>query len=370
MPRKVRLDNSSERSLALRADAEAKVTRWRYTTGPVYDPRPHYAERLGMLRVKHLRKRPAKLDGIYQYGFDDVGRLLIARRHGGIADQFYEELFEHQEERIDFVCIGLGESKVGIRGVVHLERGRVVAYERTGATWKHEERYFYEDAHVTRIETKASNDNREMRVFELSWNGPSLQTIFERAQTGKLFPVYEALRPDEPRLEDLVPELTNLLVEHIPKVVAAAAITEPAYCVALVYDAEGSILPPELGVGLERQRMQWIASKGNEVIHYVWSSADYERFDDGTLQIDNRRVYDVSKALLRSLHVKGTENPAIMLLARVAAKLNQFDWSAWLPVTDDFVVIPLSLEGGFRSAAVNVAIPAERRKVLRRKKLL
>lgn len=344
---------------ALRRDAEARVARWVWATGPLHDLRPFWPERLGIARGKTLARAPTKRAGRYAYGFDADGRIVVERHHASLAGQFHEEIFRHGVDRIEVAIIGQGDDAVGATAVLELRDGRPSAYERIGDGWRIRERYSYAGDRMARIETVDTRDGAppEHRDYVLAWQGDgaeaTLRAIACASAGGVPYPVYEAPDPStarQPSLASLARALERLLVELVPRVVARAAITEPAYGVALVFDDDGTPLPPELAVGLERQRLAWIAAHREGAQAYLWSPEDFERFDDGTLALDDAALLAAAKAYLGRLDPDVLEARAVALLARVARRLQALDWRGLLPVTEDFVVAPVRLSGGIAAA--------------------
>ncbi len=365
MPRQPRRPSYAK----LKAEAESKVVRWQWASGPLHDPRPYWAERLRIQRGKPLAKAPALKTVAYRYGFDAADRLVVALRTTEFKDQVYDEFFFHDGDTTTGYDFDSYDKTSFARVEIQLQGDKPMSHTRSGKGWTLRETYHYEDDRLARIETFASRGTPQTQAYFLDWDADTgaLRSIATFGSKGTRYLVYEAPRRGGPPLKTLASALEELLVERLPRVIAAARIQETAYCVALVYDEEGSPLPPELGVGLERQRQGWAREHGKETRSYVWSPEDYELFDRDELQVTDREVRDRSRAVLRALEEKGSVEPALALLARVAARLNKLDWSALLPITSDFVVCPVSLGGGVRKKDQSIALPSRRRAALQRK---
>jgi hypothetical protein len=129
------------------------------------------------------------------------------------------------------------------------------------------------------------------------------------------------------------------LVRAIPEVVRRAAIREPAYCLVVAWSG-AVLLPPVLGVGLERERLEWRAV-GSE---HGWAAPEFEHFAASPLDLDGADVVRVCERMRELLQRSTARGRLESLLRDVARDLNRLDWSKILPVTDDFVVFPSDVE--------------------------
>jgi hypothetical protein len=108
---------------------------------------------------------------------------------------------------------------------------------------------------VTSIRTVGPND--PPRIFRCEWAGGALQRItVEQEGTGRVVEVFVSL---EPMAVDEVTALEALLLDTILERVRAFAVDSPAYALLLVESDGYDAVPPELAIGLAREREAWRA---------------------------------------------------------------------------------------------------------------
>jgi hypothetical protein len=171
-------------------------------------------------------------------------------------------------------------------------------------------------------------------------------------------------------IESLFKSMHKRLLDLIPKAVAKAKIKEPAYCLAIAYDAENDELPPILGVGLEKERQHWIATEGKDAKARIWNPAEYARYEDGTLDIDGPDLERDSERFLQMVLMKEALHIPQKLLNTVAADLNKRNWKGILNTTDDFVVFATDLEGDDLKKNIKDGVPEKKRKLLKSRRLV
>src|SRR6185436_19485370 len=102
----VRFRDLKREYFALKKACEAKVTRWEWTAGDRYDPRPLWYERHKTKPGKVLDENSPKW--AFQYGFDDAGLLWVTRQRSEVDGQFTEvfhvkkgDAVEHSQYQAD-----------------------------------------------------------------------------------------------------------------------------------------------------------------------------------------------------------------------------------------------------------------------------
>lgn len=351
------------------ADAESRVVRWVWATGPLHEPLPYWPHRLGLPLGRARTGPPKRLAGAYSYGFDAADRLVIARHHAHLPGQADVRLLDWTDDAVAIAHIAQGERRVGFTGRLRLEGGRPVSYEASGPGWSVSETYHHDSDRLVRIEV-APNPPEPARTYTLTWDRRRVVRVDLLGRNGAGTPVWEVPRRGGPPLKALVREVERRLVEAVPRAVAAASVDEPVCFLGLVFDTEGSVLPPELMLGLARDRDRWLATHGRDARAYLWSPEDHPGFDDGSLVLDDKPLLAACRALMKRVQGRRTEGLALAGLARACAALNARSWADVVPVTDDFVVVPVRLQGGVRRAHARVAVPPDRLTSWRRLGLL
>jgi hypothetical protein len=185
------------------------------------------------------------------------------------------------------------------------------------------------------------------------------------------------------RIDGILLKIEALLVSHIPKVVKAAKLREPVYCLRIWYNGTDSLetAVPWLMLVKESTRKSFIRKHGKKAPYYIWC-ADEATNDESTntvqsfnVQIDNEELvkqYGLWYEHLCDLDDDEELQPFREMSQRVAAKLNTLDWSAIVPVTDDFVVFPADGSHTFCDdlGDLNASVPEERLNLLRSRNLL
>ncbi len=138
-------------------------------------------------------------------------------------------------------------------------------------------------------------------------------------------------------------ELRRRLFEQVLGRVEALEVEGAIYCLALAWSpGQPSSLPPLLAVGLESERREWIAEYGDDgAAQYMWSPAEFSRFDEPALDLATDKIREISGALNREYFARSSESGA---WAEVSAMLNDLATTLYLAVsmsavqtTSDFV---------------------------------
>ena len=180
------------------------------------------------------------------------------------------------------------------------------------------------------------------------------------------------------RIDGVLLKIEALLVSNIPKVVKAANLREPVYCLRIWYNGTDSdeTAVPWLMLVKESTRKSFISKHGKKALYYIWAADEAtstgQSFD---VQIANNELvelYGVWYDHLCDLDDDEELQPFREMTQRVAAKLNTLDWAAIVPATDDFVVFPADGSHTFCDdlGDLNASVPAERLNLLRSRNLL
>lgn len=118
-----RLDEclSSARSqyAELRDDAAHTVTRWEWSSSlPRYELDPLYFLDDSSRRGAGSIRRPASTQHKHLYGFDEAGRLRVARNHTEFDEQYYEQFFLYGEAEVTALLFDYGVEKNPIRAAL------------------------------------------------------------------------------------------------------------------------------------------------------------------------------------------------------------------------------------------------------------
>lgn len=137
-----------------------------------------------------------------------------------------------------------------------------------------------------------------------------------------------------------------MLSEAIPRVIARAGISEPAYCGVLGYSREAeAFLPPAVGVGLDRERQTWRREHGRRVKDIILNPAEFSHFATPTLTLNGGILGELCAQANVVIRHKHRERDAIQLLNQVAGDLAAGSWRGILATTEDFLVYATDDEG-------------------------
>jgi hypothetical protein len=160
------------------------------------------------------------------------------------------------------------------------------------------------------------------------------------------------------------------LLEAIPKAVQKARVKEPAYCVAMVYDSATDGLPPRLAIGLDSERQAHISREGEDAKEIIWEPKKFGRYKPGKIDLVAPDLdYDSGKLLQMILMKEALWVPR-RLLSEIARELAGRNWRGILPVTDDFIVYAVDVDGDDLAKNFKEGVPEAKRKLLRSRRLL
>lgn len=150
--------------------------------------------------------------------------------------------------------------------------------------------------------------------------------------------------------QEVLDRAVNLIVEHVPPMIADARITDRAFCVLLgVYNQNP--LPPKIGVGLESERANLTAAYPNDAGDSIWNPDEYKHYFVEGLRERSKELADLSDELNRTVDSAFDREPWDMKLLglpkqlcnQAAARLARHDWSSVLNTTEDFVVVTATI---------------------------
>lgn len=341
----------------VKAECEAKVVSWRWATVDKADPDPFWSQKYGYPAGRWLKVPPSDPHGDYRHGADDEGRFVVVREGSGFKGRFDEEFYYYTPDRIEVI----GYDRFLPRKVVEvswysLDSGRPVRSERlniNATTAKVAEYRYQNDRLVEEIvyqrglvrnerverhyhfqyDDRGRLDRIEFEYFYLDGQRENVRgLVYRRPKKG------ESIARSSSEIEEL-------LVQLIPDKLRAARVSEPLFCLLLVYDWEGNPpLPPLLALGPQSLRQRAREKHGREARCYLWNPADYPTFGAAELELTDAKLLEACDLLNQMMSSRDYFQPARTLLNKVAARLQQHDWRGILETTDDFFVAAVDLE--------------------------
>lgn len=345
----------------LKEEAESRVSRWVWGTVVAFSLQPFYVEiwRLGAQRV--LDKAPKKRAGYSEFGFDERSRLVIVRRYNEFEGQFDEKFISYRDGGAEQWSYGSSPGdKEKPRGVsaYDFDGPRLQRFRGCGEFSSTVEVYDWKGQKLVRMRSEARYARfkpAEVRksVFHFDYDGGGV-TIRSGGSV-----IYK--KPAEPMAKTLK-KVTEQLLERIPTLVARAKkkLDGPAFCLALTYDDESydGFIPPTLVLGQEKERRAWHRKKSSELL---WDPQQLALYDHDDLDWDDDDpLLALGEAVGHQLRAAGSSEPARKVLQAVAKKLNAYPWKSVIPVTADFVVYAIDLEGAHLEPNMKASVPTPR----------
>jgi hypothetical protein len=374
---------------------KAKITpvvRWEWTNGKRYDMRPYYFQR-NPVRGRVLKKTPTtEREKVYKhlYGFDAQGRVVVQTYYTyyGVWETFYSytpdevvmmtfepyqgrQLLNHISccaKKLGRVqdCAGLttdysyidrdqtfpsaGQLKPNMgEGLENTTLDNLwirLSQTQDAMKWSYEV-YLYQRGRLIDIHHYSSLDHdtpTSETHFYYNPQGHLQQIWWERKDIDYARLLYQRRKPGE-TWASLTEAAKQKLVAEIPKVIAAAKLQEPLYCLNLYYflAKNGDYFPPELLLGFERDR-QWKMEKyppdriDGYLWWYLWDGEEPEHVPYEPLEITDADTLAACEALEAEINMRLQSPIAERTLYQIARELNQLDWSKITPVTPDFIV--------------------------------
>lgn len=352
----------------LAKEAESRVSRWVWGTVAAYSLHPFYAETLRLGAQRTLDKAPKSPDGYSEFGFDERNRLTVVRGYSELKGQVEEDFFSYRDNGAEEWSYGPSPA--------HKEKPRRVSV------------YDFDGPRLQRFRN-CGDFSSVVEVYE--WSGQKLVRMRREARNERIMPaqvrkqdfdfayddggvtirsgdsvIYQ--KPAEPMAKTLK-RVAEQLVERIPTLVARAKkkLDGPAFCLALTYDDESydGFVPPTLVLGQEKERRAWHGKK-NKLPETLWDPQQLALYDDDDLDwADDDPLLALGETVGHQLRGAGSSEPARKMLQAVAKKLNTHPWKSVIPVTADFIVYAIDLEGAHLEPNMKASVPASRLSKLR-----
>jgi hypothetical protein len=131
-----------------------------------------------------------------------------------------------------------------------------------------------------------------------------------------------------------------MLLDQIPKVVAAAKIKAPVYCLLICYCGEDfeAGWPPFVVLGCEKER-QRILAEGSEISYYLWAPDEMRGIESNVeLHLNDQGLVEKCTRHVQLMSMKESWAAGRKVLQSVAQRLNDYAWGKILKTTSDFVV--------------------------------
>jgi hypothetical protein len=321
-----------------RTAAAALVRRWDWYTWPGLDLRPLHFERSLLKAGRRLDAREPLDRDVLRIGFDAEGRAVVTEQYSGFLHGrlYYETFVDHDGDTVQ-------AAHFDTDGPIYLHEYRFVdglmrSADMVARRGSGRESYAYTDGRVSRVEIE--HDGRARSVLTAEHDDRGLVRIVE--VMGRRSEVRYERPPAGFDLEEACRTIEDALLTLIPQAMARLAVDGPAACVALSY-YRSKDLSFEVCAATQDERAVLAAVDAQA----AWSPADFEASAD--IDLDNAGPVRLVRQELTLLDADDLDTAAgsevgRRLLCAVAARLNLSDWSAVLPVTDDFVVYPVDLE--------------------------
>ena len=376
---KERFAEAATKYPALKKACEAQVVRWEWASFGLYHPKPFFNERKKIGKGRKLDGKPATIkSGMRQYGFDSDDRIVVVRQYTEFSGRFYEEFFVATEDQIEGTHFDPYEHKpVGNVTRQTFKDGRIISFGLWGTNGESTEAYQYNGDRITSIKTIGTNflPRKEYSIAEtIGYDEIGRLSLIQREfsegnRTSKEI-LYKRPRKGE-SVNELVEIIRGKLVRQIPETLRAARIADRVYCLILPYTKEDApVLPPEIALGLDRQRKAWVKEKGKDAKGYVWNAAEFERSGDTALTLDDAELIAACDLFNQQIALNGKWNLTRKLLNEVARELMQMNWKGTLAVTDDFIVFALDYEETDFRANLKASVSPVRLAMLKAKGLL
>lgn len=275
-----------------------------------------------------------------------------------------EEFITHHANTLDVLCFVRGE----LKRVSRLKfQGRLLIEDESVIQGVYQHTLIHHEGSKKRLQQ--SLNNKGQVFFEIDFGPHGEQSYFRVRRDGSRFQLYQPL-PKGITVKSLKETVRNRLVALIPELVSAAEIREPIYCVALTYDDEGNdALPPAIGIGLESERQRWKAEHGKKAKDFVWNPAEFHHYEKSHTQLSDDALEEACDFLNSKWAESDSTSSAAKLLMETAVALSQADWPASAPLTPDFVVYAVGLEGSGLHKSLKASLTPEKLAMLKAKEL-
>jgi hypothetical protein len=350
---------------AVLEERKTAAVDWRWVANPTGDEdlSPHSVERMGYGPGRRRRLPAPEGRELTLYGYDADGRTLVSiERDPTGADDTYGLLWHDEAESLALhVQAPRGPWPAQLLAAWRSRNvdGQPVTSEHLGAEGGSVEQCRWDGDRV--VEVRHEYRGREWNLSYrdvVEWQGPKLLRIERHWKDGPVELKFERM-PSAVKLEAIVAQLEDELVERIPSVAAEAFGRGGRICaVALGYcDGENS-LPPQLVACPEAVRRQ-LLDEHEDDFWYRWQAAEWMSAAD----VPELVVYGDPdfkarcEQVDRQVRLGGDERVTGRLLQAVARRLNELDWHGRLDVTEDFLVYPWEVHGEALEADIAASAP-------------
>jgi hypothetical protein len=374
------------------------VVRWEWTYRARYHPAPSYFLRQpprGRV-LKHLPSDDNRKFFVHEYGFDSQERVVIERQHRGetyylytpdtteiltfapVKNRYLLSFLAHfampggriEREanlKIDYSYIDVSmpypapgqiEQYTG-KGVEEAEAAEIwsqLLAQQYALFWTLET-YHYRGKRLEQIHRawhlsqKPFNEMTDHFSYD---RRNRLQRIVRTYLRGTPDALYSRRRRGE-TLASITANAKQKLVEAIPKMLAAAGLTDPLYCLNLFHSDKGNDFPPQFLPGFERDRQRKLQAyepvNPDGTVHYHvesdlwWYLWDAGEDDDPPehvpcepLLITDAETLEACERLQAELYMHPSRETGVATMYEICRKLNRLNWSKFTPVTPDFIV--------------------------------
>jgi hypothetical protein len=344
----------------LKENAERQVQSWRWATSGMFAVEPLIFERHERRRGRWLKQAPANQDGAYEYGFDTLGRVRLERQHvrfDGYPERrwFYESFFFYDVSKIDRFLYSYNTDKEAIAFArASVVDQRVSMVESRAVRGVSRERYVWDGPHVVAVHVEHATVEPSGEYLGLKPHGSYwaeydakglLDTLTAGSSSqpssgGKQRLIYKRPQPGV-TLASLVSGVQPTLASAVVDAIRNAAVSEPAYCIALAWDpGQTSSLPPSLGVGLESYRSRLCNAGLQQQDELIWNPAEFDTW----IELPRESLTQHCQQLNQYCSQRDNWSGAARMLNDISQTLSLRDWSPDLPITSDFFVYAIDLE--------------------------
>ena len=347
------------------------VVRWEWANGPRYDPRPYYFQR-GTTKGRLLRRKSItdRDDMVWKCGYNNEGKCVVSRSNNGTWESLstfhddYVELARYQT----YYKILRGVSRLNFQNgqpsyfLSFILQGDPEKFgPNASQVWQlaldgllniaiEREDYIYSGEQLIEIKITRWDSGFEYEKRESRWEGEyhleyrnngALDRIIYKVPAIDFTRTTYRKRKSGETLKSLTNRAYSALIADIPQLVAAQNFTDPLYCLRLNY-FETTFFPPTVLPGFESERQRIVDPSENLYSpHYVWSVWDFENDEDEPYPpypFENTDTIRACEILQIEIDMGSRFGHARRLLYQIARKLNQLDWSAYTPITSNFIV--------------------------------
>jgi hypothetical protein len=357
-----RFESESKVVPVLRESFMARVVRWTFSTRGIwdYEDRRQYGFEWDPLSDPEQAYR--------RCGYDETDRPIVLQhlvwsdtQHHGVRESFTtqnvwaEELISHHGDTLDVTRLVRGQlervSRMTFCGRLLVEEEEFAFGNYSHTRWQ------YQDG---RKVLQQSISDKGQVIFEIAFSPHGEETYSRVRRDGTRFQLGQPL-PKGVTIKSLKETIRSRLLALIPEVVVSAKIQEPVYCVALAYDGEGNdVLPPIIGIGLESERLKWLAEDRKGAWRLIWNPAEFHHYEKSHTQLEDDDLEEACDYLNSKIAEQDSAAQAIKLLVQVAAALNNASWSTDVQRTPDFVVYAVDFELKSLRKNFKTCLPHER----------